>query len=101
MVWVKLGSEGLAVFQTYPRKVTDRELLVEVPGITRMKIYGKRDKIPSNILGTIFKPLTAVLVKNSIGAGDSMLGGILAGLTRGLNPFVDRDLIKLANIGQR
>lgn len=90
-LWLKAGSDGLCLFS---RSASD------TAGGSSWVV----GTLPNSaaVYATYFAPLhiEANNIKNGIGAGDSLLGGILAGLCHGLDMAKPAHVQALARIGQ-
>lgn len=90
-VWLKAGADGLCLFRrSGPSSAGKVSWTIGATG-------------PSDAVeATYFEPLSIKDqdIRNAIGAGDSMLGGILAGLSHGLTMEDPAYVNKLAQLGQ-
>lgn len=94
-LWVKAGAEGVCLF-TRTQSLAAGNVAWPVG-----KLYDQWSDQPNDVIGMWFRPLEIDQIRNSIGAGDSMLGSVLAGLSRGLDPENAAQLNKLVELGQR
>lgn len=96
-VWVKGGAEGLCVFS----RADANQSLEGGSGAWLMgTITDPWRAGPCKVIARWYKPLEVDQIVNSIGAGDSMLGAVLAGLSKGMSAEDDTHLDKLVDIGQ-
>lgn len=94
-VWLKNGSKGMCLF-TRRREAT-------YPSSQEEAHVSQTHKTHSGELLELFyfKPRPVTKIVNSVGAGDSMLGAILSGLSQGM-AISDGELLgELGDVGQR
>lgn len=96
-LWVKAGAEGICLFTR--RETLNAGDMAWFVGNTGEA--GSWAGEANTVAAMWFKAHEVDKVINSIGAGDSLLGGMLAGMSKGLAPENGYYLDKLVAIGQR
>lgn len=93
-LWVKGGADGVCLFtRGYTLDAGDVAWHVG-------KLYDQWQDQPYDVKGMWFGAKAVYPIVNSIGAGDSLLGSVLAGLSRGMNAADPSHLYKLVDMGQ-
>lgn len=96
-LWIKAGRRGLLVIQRLPIGTSTETEWSVAASASCVISPGTQGMLTIQY----FSPLKLEKTESVVGAGDSMLGALLAGMVSGLDWTRPADVVKLADIGQR
>lgn len=96
-LFVKAGSKGLVVVQRTSREQLPAFETEAKKGARVVTTVGPQ----GGLVISSYEALRLDSTASAVGGGDSLLGGLLAGISKGLRPSYPADLDRLVYIGQR
>ena len=96
-LFVKAGSRGLLVVLRVRREDLAEFVNVAKQGNSTVIAVGSE----GGLVVRYYEALKLDKTASVVGGGDSLLGGLLAGIAKGLQPSIPEDLDRLVHIGQR